>query len=72
MKLVYTIKKSDIGKMQLNSSETCKCCGVLLWAQSINTKDFMGAIQPHDVGKRIYFTGNSYQVENDEQLKTRG
>lgn len=71
MKLVYTIKKSDIGKGQLNSDKTCKCCGTLLWAQSINCMEFMGKVQPQDVGKRIYFSFGSYQVENQEQLKSR-
>jgi hypothetical protein len=33
--------------------------------------DFIGEIQPRDVGKRIYLRGDILQVENDEQLATR-
>lgn len=68
MKLVYTIKKSDVGKGEVSSSKRCKCCGTLLFAQHIKVRDFMGTIQPQDVGKRIYFAGNSYQIESNEQL----
>ena len=73
IKQIYTIKKSDIGKGQLNSKKDCPCCGIRLWTQTINTMDFMGKIQPIDVGKRIYFneTGRCYQVENNKQLRER-
>ena len=71
MKMVYTIQRLDIGKTQINNSKHCKCCGMLLWAQSIDVREFMGTIQPQNVGKRIYFTGRSYQVESQSQLEAR-
>ena len=71
MKHTYTIKKSDIGKRQLTSSRRCHSCGMLLMAQCIDTQDFMGAVLPIDVGKRIYLNNGVYQVENNEQLKER-
>ncbi len=33
--------------------------------------DFMGEIQPRDVGKRVYLVDDIVQVENDEQFRDR-
>lgn len=33
--------------------------------------DFMGEIQPRDVGKRVYLVDGILQVENDEQFSRR-
>lgn len=58
--MFYTIQASDMGERFL------KCLGNV-WPVS----DFIGRIQPRDVGKRVYRRGDILQVENDEQLQRR-
>lgn len=81
MKHVYTIKKEDIGKIAIKIV-ICKHCGA---TKTIHLNDFMGPVQPLDVGKRIAQInagqgvnrinkiGESpiYGVESQEQLEER-
>ena len=71
MKLIYTIKKSDVGKGLLTSSKKCPCCGITTEAMALKVSDVMGQVLPKDIGKRIFWTGRIYQVENDDQLAKR-
>ena len=65
---IYTIQPSDVGKGQILIS-ACECCD---YKKRILTRDFMGTIQPQDVGKQIYNTAKGTpQVESQEQLNIR-
>lgn len=54
------ITEADVGKW------TFRAFGKL-WM----TSNFIGRIQPGDVGKRVYRRGDILQVENDEQRSRR-
>lgn len=57
----YTIKQSDVGKTEIRA-----------FRRRWDTADFLGEIQPGDVGKRVYNTGRGFlQVENNEQMRAR-
>lgn len=68
-KFVYEIKAEDIRKRFIKLSG-CKACGH--GGKTIWLSEFMGYVGYNDIGKRIYeVCKNVYQVENNEQLKTR-
>jgi hypothetical protein len=56
----YTIKREDIGKPSLG-----------IFGRVWLTSGWIGVIQPRDVGKRVYLSGDVLQVENDEQMNQR-
>ena len=59
--LIHTIKIEDIDDIMIRLSDM----------EYIPVHDFMGQVQPRDVGKRIYKVDGVYQVENDEQVQHR-
>lgn len=61
MRFVLTIKEKHVGQSFIKSPI----------GERVNVGDFMGLIQPRDVGKRIYETRGVYQVENDSQRNQR-
>lgn len=57
----YEIKPTDVGRAT-----------IFAWLGRWNVADFMGRIQPQDVGKRIVHVGDGVlQVENDAQRDAR-
>ena len=66
-KLVYTIKKSDVGKCTLKATIVTKSRVY----SNISTFEFMGYIQKIDIDKRIYLSDGIFQVENQAQLNNR-
>jgi hypothetical protein len=56
----YELTKADVGKSQHR-----------IFGRVWRVSDWIGRVLPHDVGKRVYLSGDILQVENDEQRAKR-
>lgn len=69
MKYLYTIKKQDVGKRQIDMG-TCSCCGRK--NPPLNVGDVFGNVLVADIGKRVYQNENGVLcIENQDQLNKR-